>query len=78
MPGNPPVLVYRTGLTACSVCAPVTMSPQEVADAVNVTDPTGISSPWKVSAEPAFQSGEPNPCLCDQHPVTRRHYLMEV
>jgi hypothetical protein len=54
------------------------MSPQEVADAVNVTDPTGISSPWKVSAEPAFQSGEPNPCLCDQHPVTRRHYLMEV
>jgi hypothetical protein len=72
------VLIYALGPMACSACAPAQLTPEEVTAAVNRQEPTGISSVWQISNEPAFASGEPNPGPCDQDPGTRRHYLLEV
>ena len=71
------VYIYAHGLVACSACAPLAMTPEEIAAAVNAGNPTGISSPWRVSGEPEFAQGQPNPAPCDQEPDVRRHWLME-
>lgn len=71
------VRVYACGLMLCSACAPAGMTPEQVAAAVNQEHPTGISSRWKVSSDPEFASGGPNPGPCDQEPDARRHWLME-
>jgi hypothetical protein len=71
------VYVYGTGVVALSACAPAAMPPGEVAAAANRQQPTGISSPWRVSGEPRFAGGQPNPCPCDQQPAARLHYLLE-
>jgi hypothetical protein len=71
------VYVYALGLVSCSACAPASMTPEEVAAAVNELEPTGISSPWTVSEDPEFATGQPNPAPCDQEPEARKHYLMD-
>lgn len=71
------VIVYSIGLVACSACAPADMTAEEVVAEVNrVVLPTGIESPWSVSADPAFKGGEPNPGPCDRQ-EGRRHWLLE-
>lgn len=70
------VAVYSLGLVSCSVCAPREMTRDEVEAAVNVAEPTGISSEWRVSDEPTFSGGQPNPCPCEQQPESHVHYLM--
>ena len=68
------VYVYSAGFVHCSVCAPAEMTPEEVASAVNLEQPTGISSPWEVSSDPEFADGSPNPAPCSR--AGRRHWLL--
>lgn len=67
--------VYASGLVHMSVCVPVTMSRDQVAETASEVNPTGITSQWAVSGEP-FADGSPNPCPCDTEPDDRRHYLL--
>lgn len=71
------VVVYVEGLMACSACAPVKLTREEVAAAVNVVNPTGVSSEWKVSSDTTFHTGHPMPSPCEREPETRRHWLLE-
>jgi hypothetical protein len=66
------VVVYRHGIVHCSVCAPADLAQNEVESAVNLENPAGTSEGWKV-IEPAFSSGETNPCVCHDG---RQHWLM--
>lgn len=68
------VVVYRTGIASCSVCAPADMPLDDVTDDVNLVNPTGISSKWGFATEATFSGGQPNPCACERDP-DRRHYL---
>lgn len=70
------VVIYGSGLVACSVCAPAEMDPLKVEERVNQIHPTGIVSPWSVSSDEHFNSGQPNPCECEKE-SGRLHYLME-
>lgn len=70
------VHVYSNGLVHCSACAPKSMTREEVADAVNAKNPTGIESGWSVSGDAEFAGGGPNPSPCDQEPDARLHWLM--
>lgn len=71
------VLVYSNGIVCCSVCAPATMSPTEVASEVNRMHPTGIQSEWALSSDPTFADGKlKNGCPCDSYPEERRHWLL--
>lgn len=67
--------VYATGLVCCSVCVPNHFTAEEIEDVVNQENPTGISSRWKVSTDPTFKEGKPNPCPCEKDP-DRMHCLM--
>jgi hypothetical protein len=71
------VCVYSSGLVVCSVCAPSSLTREQVEDATNRLHPTGISSRWTISADPTFYKGGPQPGPCDQSPDERTHYLME-
>ena len=68
--------VYSTGIVHCSICTNIE-SVEEIERIVNLKNPTGISSYWRVSKNKNFRGGEPNPCPCDQKPDTHKHYLME-
>ena len=69
------VRLYAIGLLHVSACAPVRMGVAEVATEVDGLNPTGLKHGWVVEAE-AFATGEPNPCPCNDHPETRRHWLL--
>lgn len=72
-PSPPVVDVYAVGLVYCSVCAPANMSMEVLTHAVNVQAPTGIGSRWRLSDDPTFASGEPQPGPCSD--PERLHYL---
>ena len=67
--------VYSNGLVHCSLCTNI-KSKKRVEQMVNLKNPTGISSPWRISKD-NFRSGESNPCPCERKPETHKHYLME-
>lgn len=69
------ITVYNIGVCYASVCAPKDMLPQAVADEVNAQHPTDIQTPWRVSEDPHFAGGQPNPCVCEADPE-RLHYLL--
>lgn len=69
------VEIYAVGMVSLSVCS--VLPPDETEKKVNEIYPTGISSQWQLSSDETFRTGEPNPCPCEQHPTTRKHYLME-
>jgi hypothetical protein len=71
------VIAYSVGLLAASVCADNSLTPQEVEDEFNRTNPAGTTNGWKLSEDTHFRQGATNPCPCDQHPETRKHYLFE-
>ncbi|HYF26553.1 MAG TPA: hypothetical protein VD931_12510 [Baekduia sp.] len=71
-----PVIIYSSGIIYTSACADAALTVEEVAAVVNDRSPTGISSPWRLAEAPTFVGGEPNPCPCEQHPDTRRHWLL--
>lgn len=68
------VVVYASGMLFCSACAPAGMPADEVEDAVNAQNPTGIASRWKVADEP-FADGAPNPPPCNDGPL-KTHWLL--
>lgn len=71
------VIPYAVGICKASVCADKKLKPKEVEKIFNVMNPAGTRHGWKLSKDRHFSGGEPNPCPCDQHPETRKHYLFE-
>lgn len=71
------VIPYSIGLIAASVCADNLLAPEEVEKEFNRISPSGTTNGWKISEDTNFRQGKPNPCQCDQHPETRKHYLFE-
>jgi hypothetical protein len=70
------VIVYLSGITSCSVCVEGKMSINDIENEVNIVNPTGINSKWKISKDKTFSDGKhTNPCTCDQY-KTRKHYLL--
>lgn len=67
--------VYAIGLICLSVCAPKTLSKEEVEEAVNLIHPTGISGHWRISEDEAFATGELIPKQCEFH-EDRQHWLL--
>jgi len=68
--------VYNDGFVHCSICTNV-KSRKRIEELVNLKNPTGIESRWKISRDKTFRSGEANPCPCEKNPKTHKHYLME-
>lgn len=69
------VIPYSVGLLTASVCAENSLTPQEVQDEFNKISPAGTMNGWKISDDTHFREGATNPCPCDTHPETRKHYL---
>lgn len=67
-------VIYSGGICFCSVCSRLSL--EETTKRVNNENPTGISSNWQLS-ERNFDSGETNPCACNDYPETHKHYLFE-
>ena len=63
--------VYLEGLVSASVCSSLS---QEETIARMKARITGITSRWELSIKP-FRTGETNPCPCNNHPDTHKHYL---
>ena len=68
--------IYAQGLVHSSVCAPADWTKEQVENAVNGRSPTGISSPWKVSEDTHFRTGEENGYHCTCNGKRTRHWLM--
>lgn len=65
---------YAVGLCYASVCS--SLPAGQIAARLNLSNPTGLSSRWKLSTDEKFKGGEPNPCICEDFPVTHKHYLL--
>jgi hypothetical protein len=66
------VTIYAMGIITCSACAPATLTAGKVAAAVREQEPGA----WRISSDPEFADGTPNPGPCDTGPG-RRHWLLE-
>lgn len=64
---------YAIGVCSASVCTSLT--DEQATAQLNETNPTGIASPWALSADPTFKTGQLNPRPCDDWPDTHRHIL---
>lgn len=73
--GETTVQPYSVGICYASACAPWDATPEEIEQAVNLKHPTGLAHGWRISDEPTFSGGEPNPCDCNDNP-DRRHWLL--
>jgi hypothetical protein len=65
---------YSVGPLSASVCS--SLGPEETVKRMNEEHPTGIDSPWSISKETHFRTGQPNPCFCEESPTTHMHYLL--
>lgn len=66
--------LYSVGFVCASVCT--SLEPDEMLKRVNAENPSGTSHGWVVSADKTFRQGKPNPCPCEDHPDTHKHYLL--
>ena len=66
--------IYNIGIGFISVCVPREMTREKIELKVNLINPTGIESKWKISIE-KFSNGDNNPCICNNH-IERLHYLL--
>lgn len=76
--GMDEVEVYGVGIVCASVCAPNSMSPEEVVNAVNAMPDMMVEDSelrWFLSEDETFASGQQNPCPCDRG-GDRTHYLL--
>lgn len=69
------IQIYARGLVACSACAPEDATREAIEREVNIINPTGISSQWKISTDEKFASGEPMPNKCETA-RNKLHYLL--
>jgi hypothetical protein len=65
---------YSVGICAASVCTSLT--PEQAAERLNETNPTGIASRWEPSKSLRFHTGEKNGCDCPDY-KGNHHYLMQ-
>ena len=70
-----PCSMLSVGLCCASVCTSLPID--EALAWVNTQHPTGLSGRWELSEDDKFSSGESNPCECNDHPATHKHYLLE-
>ena len=68
------VIVYANGLPVCSACVTKGLSKKDIEDEINLVNPTGISSKWRISKNKTFKDGEKIPHQCEQE-KDREHYL---
>jgi hypothetical protein len=57
-----------------AVCT--TLDDERATTRLNDEHPTGVA-PWRVSPDPTFKGGGPNPGRCEEAPATHRHLLFE-
>ncbi|MFA6089937.1 MAG: hypothetical protein WC755_08830 [Candidatus Woesearchaeota archaeon] len=69
-------IVYANGFVNCSVCIIKCLSKKEIEEEVNLLNPTGLDSKWKISKDLTFRTGEKNTCQCHDNP-DREHYLLD-
>lgn len=69
------VVVYASGPLRCSACVPEGLARGEIERRVSEANPAGIETSWRLSDEPAFADGVPNPVRCEQA-AGRWHYLL--
>jgi hypothetical protein len=72
MKGDSEFKIYSHGPLYMSVCT--SLSPEEATIRANKDNPTEIDSQWRIHTG-EFRNGEPNPCPCNDHPETHKHYL---
>ena len=65
-------MVYTEGLCYASVCS--SLDQAEVA-ARMCRRPSGTTGGWTLSDHNKFADGKSNPCPCELHPETHKHYL---
>ena len=65
-------MVYTEGLCYASVCS--SLAQAEVVARMR-RRPCGTTGGWVLSDHKEFAEGKPNPCPCEQHPKTHKHYL---
>lgn len=69
------VHLYSIGIIHASACAPMDTPGLDVIDAANKIHPTG-GHPWFIDPDAkTFNSGAPNPCVCNDDPA-RQHWLL--
>ena len=68
--------VYTWGICHASICGPKDATDDEILIAADELHPTGLDWGWKLSDNPTFSGGQPNPCECDADP-DRRHWLLD-
>lgn len=72
MKNQPNFVAYSVGICYASVCTELSL--KEATARLNCEQPTGLDHGWHIADEP-FGSGESNPCPCNTHPETHKHYL---
>ncbi len=63
---------YSMGICYASVCTNLSVAAAE--RKLNLSEPAGPGLRWK-HADEKFRTGEDNPCPCETHPETHKHYL---
>lgn len=72
-----PVRIYAASFLAMSVCAPGSMTIEEVIADCELQRPCGTERGWTMSKDTHFASGQPNPCPCNKH-EGRQHWLLDA
>lgn len=71
------VEVYALGALSCSVCAPESMTPEEIIAGTEKEYPCGTTAGWQISKSKTFKGGQPMPCPCEQT-KGRQHWRLEA
>jgi len=67
--------IYSRGILHCSVCVPADATEEQIEEAVNAENPTGLDHGWHISEAKTFATGVPNPNPCEARDGYL-HYLM--
>lgn len=67
--------IYSVGFICMSLCTSI-KDKVEIERRANEEHPTGVSSRWEISKD-KFNTGEDNPCSCNDNPKTHKHYLLK-
>lgn len=51
------IYIYSSGIVSCSVCADKSLTRKEIENHVNLVNPTGVQSSWKISKDKKFHTG---------------------
>ncbi len=70
------IYLYRVGGLSMSVCAPESLTGEQVAAAVNRHYECGTEHGWQIAPDKTFKGGEPNPCVCEETP-DRKHWFID-